>query len=221
VRALVAFRSDAAPAIGRAIDKSLLRPDPGAQLRRLDGELDGAAAAFGTALARELLRLGYEAGLARGATLRAASYADAYLKSPLTLTLCLQALAAVAPRASRTPVALITRPVNQDRHPFRVEHDWRLAQQRREVATRLGAKLDLDVALSESYQDHARRMELEFDNGQRLQILFDQGFGPWRPDTPTNFDFSLDPQSQCARLAGLRTRLLQANRTWIVVTMGD
>ncbi len=218
-RALVGFQSEEAPAVGRAVE-DLLRPPPGGQLLGLVGELDGALGAFGADLAERLLRLGHDAGLSDTATLRTVTYADAYLRSPLTLSLCLQTIAALAPRIARTPVQLLTRPLDQDRNPYRVDHDWRLAQHRREVARRLGAKLDLNVSLSEDHQEHARRMELEFDDGPRLQILFDQGFGPWRCDAPVAFDFSLDPQGQCARLLSLRPRLRQANRTWMVVRLG-
>ncbi|HXQ45769.1 MAG TPA: DEAD/DEAH box helicase [Caulobacteraceae bacterium] len=219
---IVRFEAPHALWHGAPVEASRLAPPPGATLRQLGHELDGPIAGFGAraaAMLREQLQI---AGVPRDEVVASLVYEDRYLLSPATLRLCLDTLAAVvaAPRGSEsTPLTVRTFEVRPAPTPSPwLDNDWPLEAHRSAVAGAYAADRGLALDLRLTRPEHGRRLTLTFASGRRALVLFDQGFGAWRPDRGARFDFtrSLADQVRQLQTATAMVRLPQGARTYVI-----
>lgn len=80
-----------------------------------------------------------------------------------------------------------------------LDDDWKYEEDREVVAGLVAEAVGLELAFRTNGLSHARRLVVRFDDGSRVQLLFDQGFGPWRSGRGTRFDFTA-PVTRQARL---------------------
>jgi DEAD/DEAH box helicase domain-containing protein len=190
-----------------------------AEVRILE-ELDGSSAHFGErawGLLQERVPT-LAALLAAGPTLQSVRYSDRYLRSPLALHLLGSLLGALGRFpggiGSSTAVTVVTARLERlsPQEPQAVGHDWRDAEDRRQVAAHLlgdspGVLAWLDDEGSRRLP-HARELELTWPNGTRLTLRLDQGLGYWRgTGGASGFPFSADPKRQVKVFCDLRLRI--------------
>ena len=73
---------------------------------------------------------------------------------------------------------------------------------RREVATRLMPAAQIEIRAKVDVP-HERRLTLYLEDGRRIVVLLDQGFGAWRATGVTRHDFTTAPASQAEKIRGL------------------
>ena len=163
--------------------------------------------------------------LVPNAGLTAIRYNDRYLRSPLTLRLMADALAAIrddlAGSDLTVPVTVVTNPQKpNERQPYLFSHDWAWAEDRDLVLHLLGKarQMELDLALNGSA--HGRQIDLAFDDGSKVRIVLDQGFGPWRSPPFARFNFAEDGATQAARIDKNNVIIASQGPTYIVVAQG-
>jgi DEAD/DEAH box helicase domain-containing protein len=68
-------------------------------------------------------------------------------------------------------------------------------------------------------QPHARDLELKLNDGRRLLILLDQGFGAWRIEGAAQFDFRAPKpqQAEVIKQAGLRIRTIEEQGSPVIL----
>jgi hypothetical protein len=120
---------------------------------------------------------------------------------------------------SPVEVDILVQPLKKDRSPHRIFHDWEHEDDRAEVAELLGEKFGLDVDLQVTENsDHGRKLELEYADGQRVIVLFDQGFGYWRvAGSPPRHDFRLAPAAQASELLRSSTAVAGVGESYFAV----
>jgi DEAD/DEAH box helicase domain-containing protein len=135
------------------------------------------------------------------------SYADRYLKSPLTLGLAMGCFAALrkalAPENSALPCTIVTRDLGQSdwrRSPYRIGDDWDNEKDRAGVAQGLADQSGLALEWQTGAAPHGRQIVLHYDNSPPCRIFLDQGFGYWQAERPVKFDFRQAPAQQTAAL---------------------
>src|SRR5690606_10174732 len=136
------------------------------------------------------------------------TYLDGYIRSPLVARLLIDTLAALAAAsgARDTAVSIQTRPpreADSSREPWLLWHDWRDADDQRDVIERLGTLRELDVKLHQKDVPHGRYLRILFGNGAGATIVLDQGFGAWGPPPHTRLrhDFTAAAHEQAQSLA--------------------
>ena len=154
-------------------------------------------------------------------------YEDRYLFSPLTVGLLAATLKALPlPAGVKIPVRVRTQDTRQgggaSTFPYALHHDWVDSKTRTEVlrAALTGNALSVDIrTAARSELPHARVMRLIASDGQRLEIMLDQGFGYWRTQRGPAFDFNRFPAAQAAALIIRDDRVLGSteNATSIIV----
>ncbi|BCW87129.1 ATP-dependent RNA helicase RhlE [Alphaproteobacteria bacterium SO-S41] len=191
--------------IGSAkVAESALRPSPGYRFVEIRGELDVDFPRFGDTLARWIREELTKAAAWGEGPPTAMSYEDRYLCAPLQVRLLFETAAALFGRpevSARHLLTVRTMPCRNDSGAGFNPSDWRDDQIRLRVATLAGGRLGLDVRWNTlGAVSHARILRLDFANGARSQVVFDQGFGPWRTVTPVRFDHRSAPEAQVADL---------------------
>jgi hypothetical protein len=157
----------------------------------------------------------------RSETILKVTYEDRYLRSPLAVRHCIDTLSALLKTSKSKPqIVISTRPLPPDaRSPRKIEHDWRRPDDRAEVILAYGRTRGVSITFHETNNGHARRLLIEYENGRKVQVLFDQGFGAWRPQRPKEFDFLALPSVQVRQLLGIDMEIGTAgDRTWIVAS---
>jgi len=156
---------------------------------------------FGKRFGSKLKQQMEAAGVWKPGRLVRIAYTDRYLNAPLPMLLFLrtcEALTADLKASSPVEVDILVQPLRNDRPPHRIFHDWEYEDDRADVAELLGERLGLDVELQvKENSDHGRKLELEYNDGQKVLVLLDQGFGYWRiAGSPPRHDFRAAPAAQ-------------------------
>lgn len=116
-------------------------------------------------------------------------YRDRYLKNPLASGLFYSFIKELKVRyeklwncASITLETAETTKTNKQ-YPTMFYHDWDDVDARNEVLTALFDKIELKFQLKEKnkkYLEHNRIMTIELENGEKINLILDQGFSYWR-----------------------------------------
>jgi hypothetical protein len=104
------------------------------------------------------------------------------------------------------------------RQPFAPDHDWQYEEDRREVLEELLGRHGLLLNLTEADAQHGRSLVLQFADGSRVAVIFDQGFGPWRAPRFARFDFGENAMNQAEQLAKMQGWVEARGHTYLVVT---
>lgn len=155
----------------------------------------------------------------------AISYTDRYLKSPLVLALLLDFLHALgqtpAGRYGLPAIHLQTQPLfrnaasaqaaaSRGYAPAFRSHDWLDAQMRDRVLAGLFEYAGLSLAsnpVSERCQ-HARELNVLFDNGEQVRICLDQGVSYWAQNNRELFDFHATAEQQVDAIARMEGKAI-------------
>lgn len=201
--------------LGTPVARTDLEIRPDAAFLRFTNEFDGPLLGFGERLLHALQPQLARIGAWKPGELTTVRYFDRYLKSPLTMRLALDFVAAMqrSLATSSIEVELVSEPFRADPRyengsPWQVKHDWRDDAVRGDVAATMGAALQLELTLQLRRDQHARQFELLFSDGTSAVLVLDQGFGSWLPPTeiPVSFDFTASASDQAHKL--LKANLL-------------
>lgn len=209
------------PPLAPSIELDRLLPPTGTCFIEVKDEFDGPLTEFGKAFNTRIVPAVRE--LVPNASLTAIGYNDRYLRSPLTLRLMADALAAIRDALASpdltVPLSIVTHPQKpNERQPYLFSHDWAWAKDRDDVLQYLvqARRMELDLALNGAA--HGRQIDLIFDDDSRVKIVLDQGFGPWRSPPFARFDFADDAASQASRIDKTNVMIAAQGPTYIVVT---
>ena len=201
----------------------------------LTNELDGPVIGFGKRLLSALeVDLG-ESLFATNADIVEITYHDRYLNSPLPVSLLLEFISGVktvyADRWGVTKFSLMLSPFSEEPRPGmppnKIWHNWSHpdARDRAVEAAFEFSGIEASV-ISRSKQDaiHARRLDFKLDNGDTVQVWFDQGCSYWQipranPGAGRSwfpFDKSAEAQGEAIALADARVEG-QAFPTYVFV----
>lgn len=184
-----------------------LVPPKGAQYREITDELDGRVQEFGGAAASVLSDLLRRRGVPVGVKLRAVTYQDPYVTSPLVARLLVDTLQCISKSQDKVTVVIETTAAGSryrdTGNPFDISHDWRDQRVQKDTVEAYASLRGLDLKLLHRSVPHGRFLRLTFTDGTVRQIVLDQGFGPWRPPAGVRnrYDFSLAADQQAKRLA--------------------
>lgn len=219
---IVRFESASPVWTGLSVHMDRLREPPGAALCHVTAQLDGPISTFGERAAGMIWVLLEQAGIARDDAVSAMTYEDRYLKSPLTLRLCLDTLGRLrgpTAGAALVPLTVRTFEVDPDARAFPyLDSDWRREDNRSVVAASLAKARGLALDWRLGHPPHGRRLTLQFASGRMAEVLLDQGFGAWRSDRGTAFDFLRPAARQIADLQAVMTgvRISPGVSTYVV-----
>lgn len=196
-----------------ALPDDALQPSADAAFVSFTKECDGSLSSFGVRVLELVRPLLQRVGGWRPGQLTMVEYFDRYLKSPLSVRLaceCIAALSKAIGSAEPTKVSLVNEPWRSnprfdDKRPWQVSHDWRSDDDRIEASKATAARLGLQGSLTLKRARHAREMVLTFDDLTSVTLVFDQGFGSWsgQKGIPLRFDFDANAQDQAAKLMAL------------------
>ena len=194
-----------------------LEPRADAAFASFTKACDGPLSSFGAHLLELAKPLLQRVGGWRPGRLVRVEYFDRYLKSPLSVRLACEGIAALVKAigsVEQTQMILVSEPRRSDprfddRSPWQVSHDWRSDDDRAEVTKAVAARLGLKGSLTLKRERHAREMVLTFDDSTSVTLVFDQGFGCWSgpKGIPLRFDFNAHSQDQAAKLIALNAML--------------
>lgn len=219
---------EAMPTGLRHLTADELRPTPvGLVEIRISGELNGPAGQFGVG-AWHLLRDGVPALaplLDAANPLASVCYTDRYLHSPLVLHLLRSLFLGLThyPGGIGANTTVTVRTARLERRntlqPYRVNHDWCDAEDRRMVASTLmhgqPGIFSWEEELERWELPHARELDLRWANGQRALLRLDQGLGYWRAiGGNTNFPFLSDPIRQSDALHQLELQIVATSEVF-------
>ncbi|MCU8488310.1 DEAD/DEAH box helicase [Vibrio vulnificus] len=133
-------------------------------------------------------------------------YCDRYLAAPLPFSLCLSAVGALLAHYKDCKASIITSKLKEGGYlPESVQDNWSSDDARYKVVNRCIDKTQLDITFKTKpkYQlPHARTMTFTFDDGAKVTLWLDQGFGYWwvdkyLPENQFPADLTLDEQAEC------------------------
>lgn len=209
------------PSLGETIGFSLTAPEglPPQTVRvEVASELDGMADGFGLRLL-QCLEAALDSPLVPSSDkVVAFAYHDRYLNAPLPVALLIEFACALRDatgdawnvRQIQLSVAPVPKPLPSQPVPNKVWHNW-IASDLRDAAVKAAFEYaGLDATLEtvmKSDSIHARRLDIEFASGKRLQIWFDQGYAYWQVPRDRSvsvgrpwFPFSGDLEQQAERI---------------------
>jgi hypothetical protein len=199
----------------KAISNDMFEPRAEAAFVSFTKACDGALADFGKHVVELIKPLLQRVGGWRSGHLVKVEYFDRYLKSPLSVRLaceCIAALSKAIGNAGQTRMSLVSEPSRpasryDDRRPWQASHDWRSDDDRAKATEAVAARLGLNGSLTLRRDRHAREMILTFDDSTSVTLVFDQGFGSWSgpKNIPLRFDFDADAHDQATKLMKLNT----------------
>jgi hypothetical protein len=205
---------------GSALPIDSLREDAGAALRHVAHEFDGRLSDFGARMGSALRDLCTKVGAPKDEAIVAFEYEDRYLRSPITVRLLVDTLQAMSKGAGKTVSAVVrTIPLEpKDQIARYLDNDWKTEEHRAAVARLLAGTRGLALDWRTGSAGHGRRLCVTFSSGRRVQILLDQGFGSWRCDRGTAFEFRAAQGEQASRLRKLDTgvQIAQGTHTYFV-----
>jgi DEAD/DEAH box helicase domain-containing protein len=195
-----------------------------ARLIRLQNELDGPAAGFGTRFWTGLEKADplIIATLKQNAVSKVV-YRDRYLLTPLNFRLLHEVLAALPGRLAGTNIEITTAQLDRVvQASYQAYHPYPNDQNRRAVLERLFPRAKISV-LPKAQQPHARSFELKLNDGRCVLLLLDKGFGAWRADGTARHDFRDSPDKQAMKIkqADIRLRMGERQATPIVIEIFD
>jgi len=209
----------------QALTAEELLPIPTAKMRSLIKDLDRPMILFGNGMAEILRSLLADLGFKKDLEIDSISYSDPYIRSPLVARLFLDTVAALFRKAkSGGGLHLTTRPPNPGAFPPpRIASDWSDAQSANDVMMAYAALQHVNLAVKFGDCAHGRYMTIAFVDGSSAKIVFDQGFGAWRPtsqDKASHFDFRASPARQADALSKANPMLSKKGNwaTYVVVT---
>lgn len=189
-----------------AADSLERQVSPGDQIALMPGFGQCPVEQFGKRFISKLKPNMEAAGAWKPGKLAKIHYTDRYLNAPLPLLLFLRtcgALAADMKAPENLEVKIVVQPLKKERSPYRIFDDWEYEEDREKVAKQLGEKFGLDVSLEViSSADHGRKIILEYENGEKVLVLLDQGFGYFKTTSgrPPRHDFRNPPAVQAGNL---------------------
>jgi DEAD/DEAH box helicase domain-containing protein len=208
---------------GALVTVDNLREDPGAVVIHIGRDLDGPIGDFGAKAASKIREMLTRVGVPADVAMVALEYEDRYVRSPLTMRLLIDALRALSRGAGKAvPVTIKTIPLElKDQPPRFLDNDWKSETDRAAVVVSLAAANGLTVDWRPESAGHARRLTATLANGRRVQILFDQGLGPWRVNRGASFDFRSPPVEQASWLRRFETTIQigSGGHTYLVAEM--
>ena len=182
--------------VGDLLEFKVSEPDGlPAQTVRIEilDELDGAAFGFGRRLIECIQNNLGSSLFAEGDTIVGIKYHDRYLNSPLPAALLLEFVSALRNAAieadawgvGNTELCVSPMPTPRDHQlaPTKIWQNWESEQSRTEalVSAFEYAGLELSLTtLTKADTIHARRMDISFSSGRKLQLWLDQGFSYWQ-----------------------------------------
>lgn len=215
-------------ALGERVEFELSVPeDLPAQTVRIEigNEFDGMADGFGRRMFESFQEHLGTALIPAGDRVVELAYHDRYLNAPLPVALLLDFVCALRGAADDAwdvrQVELRVAPVPEAQTartpPSKVWQNWPTNEERNEalVAAFEYAGLELSLAtLTKNDAIHARRLDIMFASGKKLQVWFDQGFSYWqvpRDRTMTAgrawFPFSGDAERQAESIGCAEFRI--------------
>jgi DEAD/DEAH box helicase domain-containing protein len=222
VKGVLASAPDHGPVFNPVSWADALRPTT--HRLSIGADLDGDIAGFGRRFWQALrAQPGVAAALSACGGLCRITYTDRYLLSPVSLRLLYEVLAELRGSAGVPPgekPALTVRTLSGRRDerpgsPTRVDHDWRDQTARDRVLRGVVAVAGYTATLETGERTqlpHARCLRIEGTSG-RLDLVLDQGFGHWKPDSRIPFNFAGTDLNQATdlvrggyRIAGERER---------------
>lgn len=181
-----------------------LAPRSGASVVILDRTFDGALAAFGEKMAKAIWKAATDCGVQTSDPLAEITYRDRFARSPIVLRLLIDTIAALT-KGNNAPLSIDTAPDKRsDFSRLQVSSDIEGDNTLKALATGLGARRSIKVALSVGQPPHKRSLSLEYASGKRLIVDLDQGFGWLVYDgSDRSFDPGSSPSAMTARIANL------------------
>lgn len=200
-------------AVHDALPANMLEPRSDAAFVSFTDVCDGSMSSFGLHALELVKPLLQRIGGWRPGRLVRVEYFDRYLKSPLSVRLaseCIAALAKAIGGREQTQMLLVSDhwrsdPRYDERRPWQMNHDWRSDEDRAGVIEAVAAQLGMKGSLVLKRDRHAREMTLIFDDSNSVTLVFDQGFGCWSgpKGIPLRFDFDAKPKEQAAKLLAI------------------
>ena len=152
-------------------------------------------------------------------------YSDRYICSPFSAALLFRIIAELNERASVKRIEINTARLNErnQRRPYALYHNWQRTRQMEYVLRMLIMHLKAQPAIKIADKrdlPHARSLRLEYENGKRLTLFFDQGLGFWQAaGGMDDFPFEADEKTQAIHIQELTGRICgsQKHPTYIVI----
>jgi len=136
---------------------------------------------------------------------RSALYTDRYLITPLNLRLLFEVLNEM-PGKEGAQINIVTARLDRpERVGWAMFHSFPDDGQRRQVIQALLPKALVEIKAKNDLP-HARSLTVTLGDRRRVVLLLDQGFGAWRTEAATRYDFNAAPVSQARalRIAALK-----------------
>lgn len=201
---------------------------PGDRVRIIETDPGRPSRQFGSGLVNLILKEDLAAaGLWKPGLLARLEYSDRYLKAPLPIALMMQTMTALrkalAPGAEGVPLSIITEPLRSDRYgsaPRFVWSNWSNDDDRAEVVIALAELCGFVPSYDDAAAPHGRKLTIEYTDGSRAVVLFDQGFGYWRATTGDRHDFRAPPPQQAKALLNVQAMVAGQGESYIAVARG-
>ncbi len=206
------------------VDKSLLLPSLGSKFDPITNELDRDLTLFGGAMASRIRRLLEEIGVPQSRKVLSVTYTDPYVKSPLTVKMFIDTVAAlVKDNPSHSAVLSTSAPGEKAGLPSRLNEDWRDSNLAQSVIIEYALMNDVSLTLRFERVPHGRYMKLVFEDGGSATVVLDQGFGAWRVTSTgilSQHDFRATPKRQAEALARSSASIVKGGfgPTYLVAT---
>jgi DEAD/DEAH box helicase domain-containing protein len=188
----------------------------------ITSELNGSIQSFGDTAWELILEKAPElSSLLKGKqALTQISYSDRYLRSPETVVFLrafMLGLKKIAVNFSvNSSFKINTCPIDlrNSNSPRFTEHDWRDAQDRKDVIEQIfqsGYGRFIFTEYKAYDLHHARVLNLAWDDGTQWEIRLDQGFGYWRSKTKETFPFERGVPKQSEVLSEMSFNVINAS----------
>ncbi|MDX0847213.1 DEAD/DEAH box helicase [Sinorhizobium medicae] len=162
------------------LNETALLPSPGSKYETITNELDRPASLFGTAMANRIRGLVAPLGIAKGQKVTSIRYSDQYVRSPLVAKLFIDTVADLVKGSAPTIELLTSPPTPRNNMQYRVFDDWRDGPEAEQSIRAYAQEKGLTLAVQFAQIPHGRYMDVTFEGGVTVTLVFDQGFGAWR-----------------------------------------
>ncbi|HXG99737.1 MAG TPA: hypothetical protein VNI79_04900 [Sphingomicrobium sp.] len=99
-----------------------------------------------------------------------------------------------------------------------LNQNWPDEDDRADTIAALAAQLKFKFDYDDREASHSRRLILEYADGTRAVVLFDQGFGYWRATSEGRHNFRQYPDAQAKALLDLYCQVRGSGDSYIAVT---
>jgi DEAD/DEAH box helicase domain-containing protein len=129
------------------------------------------------------------------------------LLTPLNFRLLHEVLTVIPGRTTNMKLEISTAQLDRpEQAGYLSFHSFSEDRQRQDILRELFPHAKIAIS-PKSQQPHARSLVLKLNDGRRLQILLDQGFGAWRAEGIARHDFRQPPQKQALEIKCADARL--------------